>query len=51
MSHKREEIHIRTGRKMCMHDVKIMIFDIFYSFVEMIIRLEMALPGNTIINE
>src|SRR2546421_377200 len=47
MSREGKEIHIRAGRKMGMHNVKIMALDIFYRFTEMVIGLEMPLPWDT----
>lgn len=47
MSREGKEIHIRAGRKMDMDNIKIMLFDVSYCLREMVIRLEMSLPGDT----
>src|SRR5689334_1466107 len=36
---------------MGMHDIKIMFFDVFHRFREMIVSFKMSLPGNTSSNE
>jgi hypothetical protein len=51
MSHKWEEIHISARRKMGVDDVKIVAFDIFYRLVEVIVGLEIPLPGDFRFNE
>src|SRR5947209_714214 len=39
-----KDIHIRTRREMGMHNVEIMLFDIFHGFVHVVIGLEMCRP-------
>src|SRR5258708_38824285 len=51
LSGEGKEIHIRAGRKVGMDNIKIMLFDVFYRLREMVIRLEMSLPGDTSSNE
>src|SRR5437660_10102668 len=50
---ERKDIHIRRRGEVSMHDIKsvCVLFQMVYCLMEMIIRLEMRLPGGTLLKQ